>query len=199
VVTLGFVNIFEGTFLREGRDELLVSLSSPAEPGPASIARIEAPPAAQASPSDASSSAGESNDGILGEATVKAIARSSAGSTTQAQAGGFGAPLWVIVLAVIGATLLTVTMVLQEIESPPDFNNTGDLRKRVRNIVAQQLFMLFAPLGGIFLYQTLLAAEAAEQPLAVATAALGAGASLNYLLAKAVEVTGSLLKQRNGV
>lgn len=107
---------------------------------------------------------------------------------------GFGAPLWVLLLSVVGSALLTVTLIVNEISSRPDFNNLDEARKRDELIVRHQFFILFAPLGAIFVYQLLVVAEAAEQPVTVALAAIGAGASLNNLLTRAVRKSKDLLK-----
>ena len=99
---------------------------------------------------------------------------------------GFGAPLWVLLVSVIGAGLLTVSIILKEIGDRPDMNVAKEIHKRIEMIVRHQFFILFAPLGAIFVYQTLILAEAAENPFTVALAALGAGASLNALLNRAI-------------
>jgi len=68
----------------------------------------------------------------------------------------------------------------------------------IREIVLHQLYILFAPLGGVFLYQILVLADAVTQPVSVAIAALGAGATLNILLAKAVGSAEAALKGVSG-
>jgi hypothetical protein len=107
---------------------------------------------------------------------------------------GFGAPLWVMLLSVVGAGLLTVSLVVNEISDRPD--NRQELRERDQYIVQHQFFIFFAPIGAIFVYQLLVAAGAVAQPLTVAVAALGAGASLNYLLVLALEKVQDLFKSR---
>jgi hypothetical protein len=109
---------------------------------------------------------------------------------------GLGAPLWVILFAVIGSALFTVVLLVKEIESPPDFdeNKPDPTRLRIRELVFNQLYLLFAPLGGIFIYQILVLADAVTQPVTVAIAALGAGATLNILLARAIGAAETAVK-----
>ena len=101
-------------------------------------------------------------------------------------ASGFGAPLWVLLLAVIGAALLTVSLMVKEIGARPDVDDETEMRKSGERIVRHQFFIFFAPLGAIFIYQLLLAGKAANEPITVAIAALGAGATLNALLNRAI-------------
>jgi hypothetical protein len=112
---------------------------------------------------------------------------------------GFGAPLWVLFLAVVGSALFTVALIVKEIHEPPDFTNLDrddgrNLRVRIENIIQHQFYILFAPLGGFFLYQMLVLAGSASQHVFVGIAALGAGAMLNLLLAKAIELVQSSMK-----
>lgn len=62
-------------------------------------------------------------------------------------------------------------------------------RDKLENIVRHQFYMLFSPLGAIFIYQLLIMAKAADQPVTVAIAALGAGSTINILLDKAVSAS----------
>ena len=100
---------------------------------------------------------------------------------------GFGAPLWVIFLAVIGAALSTVQLIIARIRETLSYEDKdiNDFRARIQGIVEHQFFILFAPLGAIFVYQMLVAGEAANQHLTVAVAALGSGPAVNFVLARA--------------
>lgn len=173
VVTLGFANIYRGKFSDSRSPELIVSLGMPprvfpdSDPScPADKKTREIRPIAEAN-----LNSGESN----------------------LNSGEFGAPLWVIVLSVLGASLLTVTILLEEIGSPVDFTNLQTLYSKRRALAQQQVFILFAPLGGIFIFQALLAAGAAEKPLTVAIAAFGAGATSNILITRAVNAARGVL------
>lgn len=118
---------------------------------------------------------------------------------------GFGVPLWVLLLSVIGASLFTVLLIVTEIKDRPNLDklkkepqNAPELnkfRERIEKIVRHQFYMLFSPLGAIFIYQLLIAAEAAAQPVTVAIAALGSGASLNIILDKAVTLSKTALEK----
>lgn len=97
--------------------------------------------------------------------------------------------MWVLFLSVIGAALFTLSVIVKEIREPANFNAQKDLRQRLQKIVQQQFFILFSLLGGIFLNQTLVLADAVSEPVTVGIAALGAGASLNVILARAVSAS----------
>ena len=106
---------------------------------------------------------------------------------------GFFAPLWVMLVAVIGASLMTLSLLVADIVKPVTVDSDDKiLRKRIQSIVMHQFFIVFAPLGAIFVYQSLLAAKAAEEPIAVATAALGAGVAINVILKSAVNAAKNL-------
>lgn len=127
--------------------------------------------------------------------------------------GGFGVPLWVLLLSVIGSSLFTVLIIVSEIKDRPNFklltdDNPGDgevnkqreeeLKKfhaKIEDVVRHQFYMLFSPLGAIFVYQLMVLADAVGQPITVAIAALGAGSSMNIILDKAVTLSKSALEK----
>jgi hypothetical protein len=152
VRTLGFLTIFEGSYVENSGTEWLVSLTYPSD-----------------------------------HLSSSAVDRTSATAVTVVH--GLGAPFWVIFVSVLGAGLLTLILVIQAISNPPEFASLsatayGD---RMRNILEHQFFVLFAPLSGIFVFQLLVIAGAAKEPVTVATIILGAGATLTGLLSKAVK------------
>ena len=116
---------------------------------------------------------------------------------------GFGAPLWVILVSVIGAVLIAIKFIIEGLTSQSRkktmlHNITGtELEAKIENKVAYlvlyQLFILFAPIGAIFLYQMLLLTGAADENLTVGIAALAAGAGLNLLLKKAINTQASII------
>lgn len=115
-------------------------------------------------------------------------------------ASGFGAPLWVILLSVIGSAVATVSLLVVGTKEPPDYvadtgEALGKFRERIEQIVEHQFFILFAPLGAVFVYQMLVAADAANKPVTVAVAALGAGPVLNYLLAQAINKAKGIIEK----
>jgi len=119
---------------------------------------------------------------------------------------GFGVPLWVVLLSVIGSSLYTLSIIVSEILNRPDFSKLSKegqkddeaikkFRGKLENIVRHQFYMLFSPIGAIFIYQLLVMAKAADQPITVAIAALGSGLTLNFLLDKAVSLAKDKLKE----
>jgi hypothetical protein len=110
----------------------------------------------------------------------------------------FGAPLWVILLSVIGASITTVSLIVRETKETLDYENEKDrFWQRIQDIVQHQFLILFAPLGAIFVYQILVAADAVNNPSTVALAALGAGPTVNYLLARAINMSKGLVEGSN--
>lgn len=156
---------------------------------------------------------------------------------------GFGAPLWILLIAAIGAGIFTVSIIVSEIKNRPQFSlldsyyieqvmnmiiasqqkesrkkkakdlasqsvkkgaienilvavtleynklmvdELNEFRSRLERIIRHQFYILFSPIGAIFVYQLLVIANAANNAVTVALAAFGAGASLNLILDKAV-------------
>ena len=157
--TLGFLTIFEGSYVENSGTEWLVSLTY--------------------------------HSGYLSSPVAD---RTSATAATIVH--GLGAPFWVIFLSVLGAGLLTLIQVIQGISSPPEFASlsTTEHSDRMRTILEHQFFVLFAPLSGIFIFQLLVLAGAAKEPVTVATIILGAGATLNALLSRAVKSAAQYLQ-----
>ncbi len=179
--TMGFVSFFEGTYIEDAAPEWLMSLTAPPTadvvPSPPS-AKSPAGNAAQPAANGAQPAA---SDGALVDQGRNPIAR------------GLGAPIWVVFVSVLGAALLTLVLVVQGFSNPPKLENLGDaetteLRKRHAVILEHQAFVFFSPLGGILVYQLLMLGGAAKEPVTVAIVILGAGATLNGLLAKAVRL-----------
>ena len=168
ISSLGFATIFEGTYVKDQQQEWILSLTAPSKPTTVTPVKVGGtpPPAA-----------GEKPVVINGETVQRS------GETVQ----GLGAPLWVLFLGVFGAAMFTINMIANEIKNPPDFNAIAspDLHNRIQVIVQQQIFCFFAPVVGIFVYQFLVVAGAASQPVTVGVTALGAGATLSFLLARA--------------
>ena len=121
------------------------------------------------------------------------------GNATAAAAGlpaiqkGFGAPLWVLLLSVVGCAILTVQLIVGEIKTPPE-ENTVQIRDRIQKVVRHQFFILFSPIGAVFVYQMVVIAGAADNDLTVALAALGSGVALNSLLNVAMRHARNLIE-----
>jgi len=178
-INLGIAHIFKGSYIKDHEPEQLISLTvPPMRKSPASVLPVQDPNATGQAPTPKAEDTGK------GRPDEPDVVR------------GFGAPLWVLLLAVVGSGLFTMSLIVNEIQNPPDFSDPDRsmLRGRIENIVEHQFFILFAPLGGLFLYQLLLLAGSASQHVSVGIAALGAGAMLNLLLAKAIKVVQESLK-----
>jgi hypothetical protein len=117
------------------------------------------------------------------------------GEPSSALVHGFGAPLWVLLLAVVGAGLMTVSILVNEITHRPSFRDPTAICRQMELIVRHQLLILFAPLGAIVVYQLLVIASLATQPVAVAVISLGAGLTLTALLDKAVRAALGFLQE----
>jgi hypothetical protein len=127
---------------------------------------------------------------------------------------GFGVPLWVLLIAVVGAGLLTVSIIVSEIKNRPKFylieealvkkrsmdaksaeaKELTEFRSRLERIIRHQFNILFSPIGAIFVYQLLVIADAAVNSVTVALAAFGAGASLNLILDRAISYAEDAIK-----
>lgn len=101
-------------------------------------------------------------------------------------APGFGAPLWVILVSVTGSMLFTIALVIRSLEAPIGSLAVEEVQSRVRTIVLHQFFVLFSPLGAMFVYQFMLISGTASQPVTVALAAMAAGVGVNVFLKRAV-------------
>lgn len=124
---------------------------------------------------------------VVDETNEDRVARTVAATRNSIPVGrGFGAPLWVLFLSVVGASLFSLALVVEEIGAPPNFEDLNDVRRRVQVLVAHAFYILFAPLGGIFIYQFLILTKSADEPVMVAIAALGAGVTVNSILISAV-------------
>lgn len=124
---------------------------------------------------------------------------------------GFGAPLWVILVSVVGAVLIAVGLIIRELKPSCLRKKDGDNEKeadadkippippehlfqdKVQALLKQQLYILFAPIGAIFVYQSLLITGMADERITVGIAALAAGGGLGILLGKAHRLIANLL------
>ena len=99
-----------------------------------------------------------------------------------ATVSGFGVPLWVLLLSVIGAGVYTISLIVKQVADPLSFADKAAVNERVEQVVRHQFYILFAPLGAILVYQLLLVTGAANEHITVALAALASGVSLNIVL-----------------
>jgi hypothetical protein len=122
---------------------------------------------------------------------------------------GFGAPLWVIFLAVLGAGVFALLLIIKSIAEPPntapidiDPKDTAleILRKRISKfkertseVVKHQFYLLFSPISVIVVYQLLVLSGNGGEFVTVALIALGAGVISTPLLDRGVRMASALL------
>ena len=111
-------------------------------------------------------------------------------------ARGFGAPLWALLLAVVGSGLYTIRLIVQQVHSPVDINDLTKFRARLQEVVQHQFYIFFAPVGAVFVYQLLVISGAASVETTVAIAMLAAGAVLNALLDRALVAAQRAVEER---
>jgi hypothetical protein len=199
ILSLGFASLFRGQYVEQAEPEWLFSLTAPralpSSPTEALTTLGKSPDATATAAGAAAPPGGEAGrdrrpPGTLPPANAQVPAMdANAGSQERPDpplVRGFGAPLWVLLLAVIGVGLRTMSIIVNEISHEPDFTDQQAVRCRIELIVRHQFFMLFAPLGAIFVYQFLVMAESASQPSTVALVSLGAGLTLTTLIEKAL-------------
>lgn len=157
----------------------------------------------------------------------------------------FGVPLWILLLSVVGAAVLTVSIVVQEIKDRPNFyllysilksekkdkplsdlfysilkrgrktnspaeqpesnepenpnqeaaqKELMEFRGKLERIIRHQFQILFSPIGAIFVYQSLVLTDAANNLIAVGFAAFGAGAAISLILDRAIVYAQGIVK-----
>jgi hypothetical protein len=147
VISLGFANVYHGTYVKDLEPEWLFSLTSP---------------------------------------------------TTSVEAGtpvtGFGAPLWAMLLSIIGGAVFTISLLVKQVRDPVEFEDDIGFRERMEELLRHQFYILFAPLGAVVVYQLLVAAGAASEQITVALAMMGAGAVLSPVLDKALKTAEGVLR-----
>jgi hypothetical protein len=213
LLQLGFASIYRGTYVKDVPVEWVFSFTSPppqsSEPSPA------APPQSQGNPQSAPAAQPAAQTSAQATPTNSSGAQTTSPAPSQYQATspapspaeaapivdhGFGAPLWVLLVSVLGAGVVTIGLIVDEIANmntitdlPPD-KQPGEIRKHVQMIVQHQFFVLFAPVTAIFVYQALVVGSAATSSFMVGLTALGAGPSLSALLTKAGAAATKLFK-----
>lgn len=148
VISLGFANVYYGTYVKDLPQEWLFSLTSPdLSPASKSGANI-----------------------------------------------GFGAPLWVLLVSVLGAGLFTFSLLVSHVRDPIPVADEPTYRTKIEELVRHQFYILFAPLGAVFVYQLLVVAGAASAQITVAITILAVGTATNLLLDNAVKKIQDMLK-----
>jgi len=194
-IALPFGSVVWGSFDKNTEPEWLLLLTSPdsasapagARPGPQSAVPAnttvalpaQAPVSEHGKAADTSTTPGQ---------TPPAVSEAAA----ETEIKGFGAPLWVLLMSVLGCSILTVSLIVGEIGNPP---KSDEIRARIQKVVRHQYFIMFSPVGAVFVYQLLLVANAAANNLTVALAALGSGVTINSLLNVAIRNSKALLEE----
>jgi hypothetical protein len=223
VARLGFATIFKASYVKDVGKEWVISLTAPPssllstpapcdKPAVAAAGQNDRPATSSAHTSDAAAKIGEAAKGSKSEVAKSeevATSRSAgehAAANNNSESGpevtGLGAPLWVLFLGTIGAMLLTIGLIVQQLDLS-DIVGEGegtraDQRKRLQSYVQHSFFVLFAPFGAIFVYQLAVAAKAANGPLIVGIIALGTGPTLQLLLERAVQSAKDLFVRSQG-
>lgn len=186
VFNLGFANVYYGSYVSDQPEQLLLSLTEPESPKTSAACANGCSPAPKPLP--------------------------------VVPTKGLGAPLWVILLGSIGALAFTIRVVISEFESPPayldkayclehgptdgvsvwdDATDGPDLRRRCRRFIELQFFALFSPLASMIVYQTLIAAEAANNVVAVAIIMLASSLAVPAILQSAQRTMESFIAGNN--
>ena len=194
ILALGFASVYQGTYVKDVQPEWMFSLTAsppkPVGPTPLETNSASDTTSAPATPQVAAKSPPGTTAATSGASAPPVQAIGTSVQKLQTNTGlidrGFGAPLWVLLISVIGASVLTVGLIVREISDIPAADQPDKIRDHLQVIVQHQFYILFAPVGAIFVYQTLVVGSAASSSFTVELAALGAGASLSGLLTKAV-------------
>ena len=200
ILELGFASIYRGSYVKEVPPEWVFSFTSRPKLVEAVIPETKAgadttPPPAEQNAAHTPGSAAAPNPGTTAPAQPAATVPPKAETVLIDR--GFGAPLWVLLVSVIGAGVLTVALLVGEINKMPAEDQPDQILGHLQGVVEHQLFILFAPISAIFVYQTLVVGASATSSFTVALAALGAGPSLSALLTKAAASAASLLGSSN--
>ncbi len=166
---LGFAYVYFDSYVKDAPNDWNFSLTAPAT--------IPAPKVSEPSTDITSTTAA---------AALRAIDHSN-------PATGFGAPFWVLMLSVIGSGLYTIKLVVDNVRKGSTYTEV-EVRSTAADIIQHQFYILFSPLGSIFVYQTLLLAGIGTKPLTIAIAALASGIALNVVLKKAWDAVAKILQ-----
>lgn len=191
ILALGFASVYQGSYVKDVPPEWMFSFTAP-PPKPADRQSTESQPGSPTSATPATDAKPSAATGTTRNVSNSSIAESSTSPPPKAAVEssvldrGFGAPLWVLLVSVVGAGILTVGLIVGEIKDMPDPDQPDKIRDHLQAIVQHQFYILFAPVGAIFVYQIMVVSSAASSNFTVALAALGAGAAMSALLTKAV-------------
>jgi hypothetical protein len=196
VISLGFAHVFFGTYVAETEPEWLLSLTTPEGPHRAAQKAAEAapPPPAEGAAATPAASAAAAAPAAAAMPPAEAGAPGEAAKAAVAVDRGFGAPLWLILLAVVGSAVFMIRLVVDSLRLSVTFTPEV-VRPRMAEIIRHKVYILFAPLGAIFVYQLLVAAGGATESITVGLVSLAAGIGLNNILERAWKGTGSVIDE----
>ena len=197
VISLGFAHVFFGSYIG-GSDssDWLLSLTTPPETRAVVDSVRSQSVGRSGDPDQGTVSSSEPFKSITtGKKTSEDLSKKTPNLSDRKTEAikGFGAPLWIILLAVVGSAVFMIKLLVDSLKKPVSFSPIL-IRARMAEIVRYQVYIFFAPLGAIFVYQLLVAAGSASEPITLGFAALAAGIGLNNLLEKAWKGAESALK-----
>lgn len=146
VMSLGFANIYRGSYVKDVPPEWLFSLTSP-------------------------------QLWKAGEITT-----------------GFGIPLWLLLIAVLGSGVYTIALLVKHVTDQASLDSDPEYPKRIGELVQHQFYLLFSPLGAVLVYQLMVAAGLASVQVTVALAIFAAGVAVNAVLARTIKAVQDVLK-----
>ena len=201
VYSLGFADIYYGTYVEGTPGEWIFSLTSPPEveavvrapraEDRAESERLPDPPAREGDDDGVDTPPAEPVAGTKTEDEPDDVEPTRTGLPLSK---GFGAPLWLLLLSTVGAGLFTIQLVIDNLRTPTDFSKPGQVRERLALLIKHQFYVLFAPMTSIFVYQLLVAAGGASETITVGFTALASGIAMSGVLEKAWGMLVPILK-----
>lgn len=188
VFALGFANIYYGSFVKGAPSDWVLSLSAPPSQQEAADETTTDPTeTGEGGGSEAGAAVPEPPDPAeVGQGpTPRDLGATALVTPSETLSRGFGAPIWLILLATVGAALFIVRLAVEHLRTPVDFNQPQQIRTRQAKLITYQSYVLFAPIGAIFVYQILVAAGHGDEPATIGFAALASGIAMGALLDRA--------------
>lgn len=190
VLSLGYAHIFMGSYIDGKEKDWMFSLTFPKE---ALSAKDEI---FSQTESDTGSQSGADDESGTDDQVESNVGVENALGSSREIDPGFGVPLWAMLLAVVGSVFFTLAIFVNGIQKPLDYKDKNDVCNRASILVKHQTYILFAPLGAIFVYQGLLEIDAASNNFGVAVAALAAGTTQNALLEVALKKVSAVINNK---
>jgi hypothetical protein len=212
VFSLGFASIYKGTYSATVPDEWIFSLTSPLEKPvadkstdanattdagatqlkssiPSKASTVAGP--AKPTPGDQKANAASSKKNMLKR---RQDLKGSREPQDVAVSSGFGAPLWVIFMSVIGGCLFTISLLVKQVNDPVAID-APNYQSRLAELLRHQFYVVFSPVGSIIVYQLMVLTDVISRPVTVAMGAIAAGIAANKLLDLSLKFVGNLIDQ----